>query len=201
VIALAATRTGAAALNHLIRQRLQQAELVGADQPAGETNYAVGELVMVTRNDHYRGLLNGQRGTITDVEPDHVTLEIEGQTITVPTGWANERLTAAYATTVHKAQGLTVEIALVDATGISDRNAGYVAFSRARDRTEIHHTNVDVLADALTDDALSPIREHGRGDRVAELAARLTHSHDQHLAIDQGPHWRSNATRDLGRAR
>jgi ATP-dependent exoDNAse (exonuclease V) alpha subunit len=165
--------------------------MIGPDQPAGGSTYAVEELVMVTRNDHHRGLLNGQRGTIAALTDDKVWLDVDGHVVAVPVDWASERLTSAYAITIHKAQGLTVDIALVDATGISDRNAGYVATSRARDRTEIHHTSIDILADVLAEDPLSPFtgRDPRRPESPTDLAARLARTSEQQLAIDQHPSW------------
>jgi conjugative relaxase-like TrwC/TraI family protein len=203
VVALTATRHGAARLNHAIRQQLQDAGAIGPDQPVGDSTYSVGELVMITRNDHHRGLLNGQRATITAVEPDRVGLDVDGQAVTVPAGWANDRLAGAYALTIHKAQGLTVDVALVDATGIGDRNAGYVALSRARHRTEIHHTDIETLIDALDHDPLGPIS--GREPRLrvnsANLVRRLSRTSEQQLAIDQRPSWHEPVGRDLGRFR
>ncbi len=191
VVALTATRSGAARLNQAIRHQLQHAGAIGPDQNAGDNTYAVGELVMITRNDHQRGLLNGQRATIAHVRSDRVGLDLDGQAVTVPADWANDRLVGAYAITIHKAQGLTVDFVLVDATGIGDRNAGYVALSRARHRTEIHHTGIDTLTDALSDDPLSPIPSHHLRQRgiTADLAQRLTRTSEQQLAIDQQPRW------------
>jgi ATP-dependent exoDNAse (exonuclease V) alpha subunit len=90
--------------------------------------------------------------------------------------------------TVHKAQGLTVDIALVDTTGLGDRNSAYVAASRARHRTELHHTDVDQIIDALADDPFTP-RPFGTADGSARLARRVTHQRAQRLASDQRPRW------------
>jgi conjugative relaxase-like TrwC/TraI family protein len=188
IVALAATRTGAATLNHAIRHQLQTTGLIGADQPAGNESYAVGEHVMVTRNDHQRGLLNGQRARITAVTPAQVTMQVDGQQdVTVPAGWANDRLTGAYALTIHKAQGLTVDIALVDATGLTDRNTGYVALSRARHATEIHHTSSRELAHALHDDPFTDRAQHRHP--ISQLAGRLQQQREKELATDLHPQW------------
>jgi conjugative relaxase-like TrwC/TraI family protein len=200
VVALAATRTSSDALNRAIRSRLQHAQLIGQDQPAGDDSYAVGELVMITRNDHQRGLLNGQRATITAVHPRQITLHVDGRQVTVPAGWANDRLTSAYALTVHKAQGLTVDVALVDATGLTDRNTGYVAFSRARARTEIHHHGLDALTAALADDPFTSTTRD-RSTTTTELAARISRHREQQLATDQHPQWTRAAGRQVGRGR
>lgn len=139
---------------------------------------------MVTRNDHGRGLLNGSRGTITAITDPHVTLHLdEGRIVTVPTSWAADRLRPAYAMTVHKAQGLTVDVAIVDTTGLADRNAGYVAASRARHRTELHHTSDTDLAEALRDDPLTATARPAN-TRAAEIAfaQRLRRLRAQQLA-------------------
>lgn len=186
VTALTASRAGATALNADIRAALQDAGRLGADQAVGDRSYAVGELVIVTRNDYPRGLLNGTRAVIADITDRHLTLQLEDRrTVDVPPGWAAERLRTAYAMTVHKAQGLTVDVALVDASGLRDRNSGYVALSRARTRTEIH-TDTDGLTHSLGNDPLTP-RRAAPDDRAALLAQRLQRRSRRALAIDQLP--------------
>jgi conjugative relaxase-like TrwC/TraI family protein len=192
VVALSGSRDGAAHLNADIRQTLQQAGYLEPDQIVGGQTLAVGELVLVTRNDHQRGLLNGTRGTVTTITDRHVRVHLDDdRDVTVPTAWAAERLQPAYAMTVHKAQGLTVDIALVDTTSIHDRNAGYVAFSRARHRTDIHHTDAAELIRDLADDPLTgpftPERPAGDAWR------RLVEQRQQRLAVDQAVWWQPPA--------
>jgi ATP-dependent exoDNAse (exonuclease V) alpha subunit len=195
VVALAGSRTGAAALNTAIRERLQADGRLGDDQPVGEHALAVGEVVLITRNDHPRGLLNGTRGIVTAISRRGVRLHLDDQRdVTVPTGWAADRLRAAYAMTVHKAQGLTVDIALVDTTGLGDRNSAYVAASRARHRTELHHTDTDQLIDTLTDDPFTP-RPLGPAEAHAQVVSRLGRHREQRLATDQTPQWSPARTR------
>ena len=213
VVALAATRTGATDLNEAIRARLREAGRLGPDQPVGGAAFAEGELVMVTRNDHRRGLLNGARGTITALTDRQVTLCLDdSRTVTVPAGWAAERLRPAYAMTVHKAQGLTVDVALVDTTGLADRNAGYVAASRARHRTELHHTDDTDLHDTLRDDPLTAAAARPTTPRAAEVAfaQRLRRLRAQQLASSRllpaaGDHLHrlihDDPGRDYGRSR
>jgi ATP-dependent exoDNAse (exonuclease V) alpha subunit len=99
----------------------------------GPLELARGDLVLVTRNDHQRHLLNGSRGTVTDTTGTELHLTMEsGESVTVPTGWAADHLDYGYALTVHKAQGLTTRTALVYGTDALDQQAGYVALSRGR---------------------------------------------------------------------
>jgi conjugative relaxase-like TrwC/TraI family protein len=193
VIALAATRTDTDELNHTIRTTLQAAGRVGPDQPCAYRVFAVGELVIVGRNDYTRDLHNGTRAQITAITNGEVQLRLDdGRTVTVPDTWAGERLRTAYALTIHKAQGITVDTALVDATGISDRNAGYVALSRARTTTQIHQLTDTTLTDtfsdgpevpSLTDRGSRAHTEHGAPE--ISLATRLRRERLQRLALDQ----------------
>ena len=201
VVALSGSRNGATALNTAIREKLRADGHLGEDQPVGDRTFAVGEVVLVTRNDHQRGLLNGTRGIVTAINSRTVRLRLDDhRDVTVPTGWAADRLRTAYAMTVHKAQGLTVDVAIVDTTGLSDRNSAYVAASRARQRTELHHTDTDTLIETLLDDPFRA-RPPSVVDVQAHVARRLTRRREQRLAIEQHPHTVSTNARDVGRGR
>jgi ATP-dependent exoDNAse (exonuclease V) alpha subunit len=197
VIALAATRTDTDALNHTIRTTLQAAGRVGPDQPCADRVFAVGELVIVGRNDYTRDLHNGTRAQIITITDGQVQLRLDDRrTVTVPSSWAAERLRTAYALTIHKAQGITVDTALVDATGISDRNAGYVALSRARTTTQVHQLTDTTLTDTFSNDTEVRLRAD-RGARAhtertgadvspeVSLATRLRRERLHRLALDQ----------------
>jgi conjugative relaxase-like TrwC/TraI family protein len=192
LVALSGSRDVADQLNTDIRHALQQGGHLGPDHDIGGRPLAVGELVLVTRNDHQRGLLNGTRGTVTTITDRHVTLHLDdARAVTVPAAWAAERLQPAYAMTVHKAQGLTVDIALVDTTCIGDRNTGYVAFSRARARTDIHHTGSRELLPSLGDDPLTgPFPDERQRGGAWQ---RLVEQRQQRLAVDQATWWQPAA--------
>jgi hypothetical protein len=97
------------------------------------------------------GVANGTRGTITALDPDTRTLTIrvdgkDPKEVTLP-GWyldgrgrgeRNRRVDLAYATTGHRAQGLTRGRALVRLTGTEDVNWLYVQLSRARQDTRLY---------------------------------------------------------------
>jgi conjugative relaxase-like TrwC/TraI family protein len=196
VVAITGTRGDATALNAAIRDRLRSAGTIGPDQPVGDRELAVGEVVLVTRNDHTRGLLNGARGIVIAITPRQVRMQLDdNRTVTVPVVWAAERLRSAYAMTVHKAQGLTVDIALVDTSGLGDRNSAYVAASRGRLRTELHYTDIDRMIDALADDPFTS-RSRATIESGARLAQRVARRRGQQLAVDQAPRWsRTSASR------
>src|SRR5215211_4849052 len=97
------------------------------------------------------GVANGSRGTITALDPQDRTLTMrldgpDGRTVTLPRsyldgrgrGERNRRVDLAYATTGHRAQGLTRGRALVRLTGSEDVNWLYVQLSRARQDTRLY---------------------------------------------------------------
>jgi ATP-dependent exoDNAse (exonuclease V) alpha subunit len=101
---------------------------------------AVGDRVVCGRNAIAQlGIANGTRGTITDLNPEarSLTIRLNGKDqreVTLP-GWyldghgrgeRNRRVDLAYATTGHRAQGLTRWRALVRLTGAEDSHWLYV---------------------------------------------------------------------------
>ena len=86
--------------------------------------------------------------------------------------------------TIHKAQGLTADEALVLATDDLYQEAGYTALSRARLETRVY-----VVADDFDDDPSIDLSHAGRdrGVRMLEsgLARSLNRSRGEALAIDR----------------
>ena len=146
-VLLAHRRADVTDLNHRARQALQAAGqlggpvVYGADEHEHPRCFAADDLVVVLRNDHRRGLVNGQRGRVTAVDPPTGGLEIDagGQRRTLTRAHLLAgALDHGYALTVHQAQGLTVDrVFLLGNTGLY-REAGYVGLSRARHRSELH---------------------------------------------------------------
>jgi hypothetical protein len=86
-----------------------------------------------------------------------------------------------YALTVHKAQGTTVDRAFVLATESLTKEAGYVALSRARARSELFVSLDHMDADA----GIGHDPRRGNGDPLAELARRLRASQAKQLASEE----------------
>jgi Ti-type conjugative transfer relaxase TraA len=165
------------ALNVLARTMLQKLGAVAADQVTiGERPFAQGEEVVCLRNARRLGVLNGTRGTITDIDDVGVTISTPKGERTLPHRYVGAgHLDYGYATTVHKAQGATYDRAFVLATEALSREAGYVAMSRARIGTDLF-----VAGGAF---------EHGHGPDYAadepmeRTAARLATSRAKKLAL------------------
>ncbi|HTD49052.1 MAG TPA: MobF family relaxase, partial [Acidimicrobiia bacterium] len=145
--------------------------------------YQAGDRVMTLRNRSRLGVRNGTIATITDVD-------VDGRTVTIRTDHdSTHRLPAAYldagylrhayATTIHKAQGITVDQAFVLGHATIYREAGYVALSRGRTNNRIY-----LVEQAERDhDHHTP---EPASDPLGTLAAALQISRAQHLALDRG---------------
>jgi ATP-dependent exoDNAse (exonuclease V) alpha subunit len=156
-VLLASKRDDVRDLNERVRTQLHAAGKLGKGEIAVETDDAPigfrrGEQVLVTRNDHARGLLNGTAAIVTALHPDGVTMQTaSGRQVRVDQGWLREgRLDHGYAMTLHKAQGRTVHTALVVGSDTLSAQAGYVGLSRG---TRANHLFVSTrdLHDLTTD--------------------------------------------------
>jgi len=114
---------------------------------SGELILKVGSRVLFVQNDPNKRWVNGTKGTVVEIEPDkiiveketwrHVTVEktqfslqnAEGRTMA---SVINFPLTLAYATTIHKSQGATLDEIWVDLSRLWEPGHAYVALSRLR---------------------------------------------------------------------
>ncbi len=176
---------------------------LGAEQlEVGDRSIHVGDQVICGRNDLRRlGVANGTRGRVTALNKQDRTLRLEteqGRQVTLPADYLNSPVPhgrrvvdLAYATTGHKAQGLTRWRALVRITGQEDANWLYVQLSRAREDTRLH-TIVTPEPHAGAGELDLPDREPP--DAYAQLAAALARAGGQRLAIDTNPRLDVRAT-------
>jgi exodeoxyribonuclease V alpha subunit len=108
----------------------------------------LGDRVATRRNDPNLGVANRQTWTVTGIgEDDSLTLHGHGRDREVPSAYAARYVELAYATTVHGAQGETVDhahVAIGDTTGAA---AAYVAMTRGR-QTNVAHLVAETVEDA-----------------------------------------------------
>jgi conjugative relaxase-like TrwC/TraI family protein len=143
---------------------------------AGGVTVAVGDTVLTRRNNrrlHVPGgghVRNGARWTVTATHPDgaltlaptvpgtHHPRSEPRPEITVPADYVAEHVELGYATTIHRAQGVTVDHAHVLATPGMTREALYVAMTRGRDTNHAYVATdaVDPDCDQLPDPAGTP---------------------------------------------
>ena len=113
---------------------------------------APGDWVRVSANDQARGLTNGQRFRVTDVDSAQLTLADGARTLRLD----RDRplpLQHGYASTIHSAQGITRDRVLVDACTrslTSNRAVFYVAISRPRYEITLFTDDASKLAAAMS---------------------------------------------------
>jgi conjugative relaxase-like TrwC/TraI family protein len=186
VVMLAATRAEVDDLNHRARHVLRERGQLGPDVAviAGR-GLAVGDAVLALRNDYPHDLLNGTRLQVTGV--DRATRRLRAvddldRRVNIDFAYIEAgHLAHAYAMTIHKTQGATVEQAFVLAQPETfTAELGYTALSRAS-----HGTNLYI------DDAITTRETHARQRvqpaAVDRLTASLRRAMREPLAIDQGP--------------
>src|SRR5829696_684285 len=195
-VALLAYRRGEVdRLNTACQQLLAARGRLGPERlQVEDLKLAVGDRVVCGRNAISQlGVANGTRGTITALDPDSrsLTIRVDGKqprAVTLP-GWyldgrqrseRNRRVHLAYATTGHRAQGLTKWRALVRLTGTEDNNWLYVQLSRARHQTTVY----PVVGPEPQGPAELDLPDRDPGDGYAQLAQALARAGDQRLAID-----------------
>ncbi|WP_200944930.1 MULTISPECIES: MobF family relaxase [unclassified Nocardioides] len=174
-LVIADTREQVADLNATIRdhQAISTTAVAGVTTAAGE-RIGPGDRVATRRNDPDLQVANRQTWTVTGIGDDgSLRLRGRGRDRAVPADYAARFVELAYATTVHGAQGETVDAAHVvigDHTGAS---SAYVAMTRGR-----HHNTAHVVANDLDDARRQWV------DVFARDRADLGPAHARQQAID-----------------
>ena len=152
-----------------------------------------GALVMAVKNSPQKLYANGSIGTVVDFEPltDYPVVAFrDGRQVTmVPDAWElrdGERkrasisqvpLRLAWAITVHKSQGMTLDAARIDLRKAFVEGMGYVALSRVRDLENLYLYGINRKALQVSPDALA-IDEILKA-QSQEAAAKLAHLREE----------------------
>ena len=144
--------------------------------------FAVGDRVMALNNRRALGIVNGDRGTLTATNDNGVTVDLDrGPTINLPAAYLDAgHLTHAYATTIHKAQGMTCDRTLVLGSGALFQEAAYTALSRGRTENHLY-----LVAPETPDVDVGHGIYGARDEPLDGLVSALGHSNQKQLAIDQ----------------
>lgn len=174
-IVVAATRREVGLLNGAIREGMQERGLLGDDAERLKTStglkeFASGDKVIFgkkfsfgERGDENTTVWNGATGQVSKMEENgfEVKLDHSGETVSVDFE-KMDSVSHGYATTVHKAQGLSVDRAHVLAGNQTGREWSYVAASR-------HKESVNFYTDKESSEELAgTMRQAGQKDMASD---------------------------------
>lgn len=152
-IALAPRRADVRSINEQARQLARERGLLrGSDARFAtqrdengsvvDKHFAAGDRVVALKNDVGLQIENGQTFTVQAARDGRLTLKRDGdgRVLTI-TDRQYQRIDYAYAATVHKSQGATIDRAhVLHDSAMSDRSLSYVANSRHRESFSYHYT-------------------------------------------------------------
>ncbi len=178
-LVLAHRRIDVADLNDSIRAvRQGRGELQGEhlyQTTEGERTFAAGDRLLFRENNRDLGVKNGMLGTVERAEPGRLEVRLDtasgpGQGRRVSISMADyAAVDHGYATTIHKAQGATVDRTYVLASGTMDRHLTYVSMTRHRDEVALYAGREEFKdADALS----ARLSRAGLKETTLDYAAR-----------------------------
>jgi hypothetical protein len=185
--------------NTACRGLLQASGRLGPEAlQVGDRSFAVGDQVVCGKNAlRTLGVANGSRGQVLAVDPAarSLTLRLDnGQQATLPREYLDRRprwwlrgnperrtIDLGYATTGHRAQGVTLDRALVRVAGIEDREWFYVGATRAARATRFYDVVSPGPRPAELELDVPPARPASIDARLASVAGR---DGSKHLALD-----------------
>ena len=170
VAMIVATNDQAAVLGERARHALIQAGHVAAGPTVhlADNLASVGDHIVTRRNDRRltnrdgAWVVNGQTWTITQVLPDggvEVARHGDGATLTLPADYLSQHAHLAYATTAHRAQGMTVDRAHATVDADTTHQQLYVAATRGRHANHLW-VALDSDRDLIADDTHLPDPQH-----------------------------------------
>lgn len=162
-VVLTASNKDRRSLNDQIREALKQENVLKEgvqyqveDQNGKKWNkeFSVGDKVIFLQNDNQIGVKNGQTGTIEEVKEKIMVIQSAGKRVEIDTE-QYKKVDHGYAMTGHKAQGITVDRALINLDSsqakMNTRNAFYVDISRARYDVTIYTDSKDKIKGQVKD--------------------------------------------------
>jgi len=151
-VILARRRDEVATLNELAHARsVAEGRVHGPALTVGNKEYQVGDRVICLANERSGAVSNGTRGVVTAIDVERQTLTLERpdhRKLTLDTTHY-DAIDRGYALTVHKAQGMTTDIALVVGSEGATREWAYTAMSRATLATHYYEVSTRPERDTL----------------------------------------------------
>ncbi|WP_018293726.1 MobF family relaxase [Mariprofundus ferrooxydans] len=161
---IAGRRKDVSALNKIARSELKKSGQLGAEVTAIATDkdsnesrikIAEGERLRFTKNDKSLGLMNGDLGTVKNIDIDrggNTILDVQLDRDASKTVRINmseySQMQHGYCITAHASQGATVDNAFFYASSFNSKELSYVAASRQRHGCEIFASEEEVGSEA-----------------------------------------------------
>lgn len=164
-IVLTAGNKDRTALNETIRKELVKSgqleqgtelQIQGVkDIDTVSRHFATGDKIIFLKNNYRKlNVRNGQTARIKSIDGTHITVETAGRELTFDS-MQYKYFDHGYAVTVHKAQGVTEDRAIIniDSTqrALNNRNSYYVDISRARHKVSIYTDSKAKMTEQVTE--------------------------------------------------
>lgn len=160
-----------------------------------------GAKVMFVKNNFEKGYVNGTLGTISDFDgwSYPIVTTLDGKNIvTHPEEWSIEEngkmlakisqvpLRLAWAITIHKSQGMTLDAAEIDLSQAFEKGMGYVALSRVRSLAGIQLIGFNDVALQISPEimAFNVELQNFSEDTAREFCSALTHQKKHRFSED-----------------
>ncbi len=168
-----------------IKGNLKLAETVKRSIMAPEKlELKIGSKVMFVKNNHEKGYLNGSLGNVIrydnnglpvvrllngyEITAEHEDWRIEDESGKMLVSFQQVPLRLAWAITVHKSQGMTLDAAEMDLSKTFEKGQGYVALSRVKSLSGLNLTGYNSIALEVDDLALKADKRFQELSIVAE---------------------------------
>lgn len=194
-VMIAADKRTVADLNNMARSMFVADGQV--DPSSGEVSIyagdhaAVGDMIVTRQNDSRlrygygdkHRVKNGDLWTVREVGEDGSILaeRVEtGQCVQLPADYVSRNVELGYASTIHRAQGITVDESLLVATTRMDRQSLYVGMTRGKESNRVFVPN-DVLPDP--DEHITQLAPPDEREVLETIIARDGRSVTAHAAL------------------
>lgn len=137
-----------------------------------DQRFCAGDQILALKNRYDLGVVNGDLAEITGADQRGIHARCgDGRQVHLPLDYFSEHVTHAYARTVHKAQGLTCEVALLLGDDGLYAELGYTGLTRATQENHIYTV-------------VTTAEFEGDGYELADLVRTLDTSRAKTAAID-----------------
>jgi Ti-type conjugative transfer relaxase TraA len=159
-----------------------------------DRTFAQGDRLLFTRNNNSLNVKNGSLGTILELSQQKLTVALDGdaQRTVSFSPYLYPFIDNGWATTIHKAQGVTVDHVKMLASFEQYRNLSYVGMSRHRHTLQVFGSSLDFWREDKIIDRLSRIQDKLSGfdyldaDKIQEVLAEDTDALWHQQKIQQG---------------